>query len=82
MNLADTENVMVDLARISGVSMRLCDAQLATVSLSGDDAPLPVFRELPTTRHRIERAITTQGDFLAVGIFSEEHLQGYLIAGT
>ena len=81
MNLADTENVMVDLARISGVSMRLCDAQLATVSLSGDDAPLPVFRELPTTRHRVERAITPQGDFLAVGIFSEDQLQGYLIAG-
>lgn len=81
MDLANTENIMADLARISGVSMRLCDAQLATVSLFGDDAPLPVFRELPTTRQRVERAITTQGDFLAVGAFSEDQLQGYLIAG-
>ncbi len=77
----EISQLSVNLVRISGVSMRVCDPRLATVSLSGDDAPLPVFRTLPTQPTQVERAITTQGDFLAVGIFEANALTGYLIAG-
>lgn len=81
MQWAEMKRITADLAQISGVSMRLCDAELATIQLSGDDAPLPIFRMLPTTSQQIERAITAQGDFLALGIFDEQQLTGYLIAG-
>lgn len=76
------KSIVADLAQVSGVTMRLCDDQLATLSLSGDDAPLPRFRRLPVASGQVERAITTQGDFLAVGVFtSARALQGYLVAG-
>ncbi len=81
MALTEISRLSANLARISGVSMRVCDAQLATASLSGDDAVLPVFRTLPTLPTQVERAITTQGDFLAVGIFTGATVTGYLIAG-
>lgn len=79
--LTEISQLSANLARISGVSMRVCDSQLVTVSLSGDDAALPVFRTLPAQPTQVERAITAQGDFLAVGIFTAATLTGYLIAG-
>lgn len=81
MQWTEMKMIAADLAQISGVSLRLCDAQLTTLQLSGDDAPFPVFRTLPTTCQRVERAITAQGDFLALGIFVDQQLMGYLIAG-
>lgn len=81
MQWTEIKTLADDLAQISGVSVRVCAGDLTTIQLSGDDAPLPVFRTLPTTRWRVERAITAQGDFLALGLFSDQQLTGYLIAG-
>ncbi|MDT6979560.1 helix-turn-helix domain-containing protein [Levilactobacillus zymae] len=74
-------HLIQDLARISGVTLRLCDHHLQTVLLSGDEAAQPTFRTLPTRATLVERAITDQGDFLLLGIFTDQQCQGYLIAG-
>lgn len=75
------QELVVALSRISGVTVRLCNQQLETQFVAGDETTFPEFNKLPTTRGECIKAITRQGDFLVSGIFVDSEVTGYLVAG-
>lgn len=81
MSIQSLQKLIQDIHQISGVTLRLCDKELHTILLIGDETPLPKFRILPHHANLTERFITSQGDFLLLGVFSDQKLQNYLIAG-